>query len=143
MPFILKNIESKLFADDTTLFKSADDVNTVILEFQQALIPFTNWCKYNKLDINWSKTEFMFICDKRKILLPSEIFIDGIPISVVTSFRLLGVIIDNKLSFTAHASSICSIINRKLFSINRLFYLATSVKIQIFKSFILKVSTKK
>ena len=69
-------------------------------------------CKFNKLNINWAKT-------------------------VVSSFRLLGVILENKLNFGDHVNSICSIINRKLFSIKWLFYLATSVKMKFFKSFIL------
>ena len=87
--------------------------------------------------INWSKTEFMFICDKQNMVLPSSIMIDGNDVKVVSSFRLLGVILDNKLNFNAHVSATCSLINRKLFSIKRLFYLATSVKMQFFKSFIL------
>lgn len=137
LPFLLKRLESKLFADDTTLLKSGEDADTLIHDFKIALKPFIEWCKYNRLDINWSKTEFMFICDKRKVQLPEVIYIDGTPVKVVSSFKLLGVTIDNKLSFRAHVSAVCSIINRKLFSIKRLFYLATSVKMQFFKSFIL------
>ena len=45
--------------------------------------------------------------------------------------------LDSRLNFIYHASKVCSTINRKLFSIKRLFYLSTSVKIQFFKSFIL------
>ena len=79
----------------------------------------------------------MFICDKRKVVLPTSITIDGNEVKVVSSFRLLGVILDNKLNFSAHISATCLMVNRKLFSIKRLFYLATSVKMQFFKSFIL------
>ena len=61
------------------------------------------------------------------MVLPSLIMIDGNDVKVVSSFRLLGVVLDNKLNFNAHVSATCSLINRKLFSIKRLFYLATSV----------------
>jgi len=55
----------------------------------------------------------------------------------VTSFKLLGVTLDNKLTFTEHCSNLKKIINRKLYSIKRLFFLCTSVKIHFFKTFIL------
>jgi len=58
-------------------------------------------------------------------------------VEVVTSFKLLGVTIDNKLNFRLHAANIRLIVNKKMFSIKKLFYLAFSVKLQFFKSFIL------
>ena len=56
---------------------------------------------------------------------------------LVKSFKLLGVTIDNKLNFSKYVGDLRNNVNKRLFSINRLFYLATSVKIQFFKSFIL------
>ena len=48
-----------------------------------------------------------------------------------------GIIMDNKLNFLEYASKLRLIVNRKLFSIKKLFYLCTSVKLQFFKYFIL------
>ena len=87
----------------------------------------------------------MFVTNRR-VKLPKEITVDSknvnnklieIKVSVVTSFKLLGVTIDNKLTFTEHCSNIKKIVNWKMYSIKRLFYLCTSVKIQFFKTFIL------
>ena len=87
----------------------------------------------------------MFVTNKR-IKPPKEIIIDtkivnnktvDIKVSVVTSFKLLGVTLDNKLTFIEHCSNIKKIVNKKLYSINRLFFLCTSVKIHFFKTFIL------
>jgi hypothetical protein len=84
----------------------------------------------------------MFVTNKR-INLPKEIAVckdingTDIQVSVVNSFKLLGVTIDNKLNFSDHVSIVKKIVNRKLFSIKRLFYLCTSVKIHFFKTFIL------
>jgi hypothetical protein len=61
----------------------------------------------------------------------------GIKVSVVNSFKLLGVTLDNKLNFTEHSSNLKKIVNKKLYSIKRLFFLCTSVKIHFFKTFIL------
>ena len=87
----------------------------------------------------------MFVTNRR-VKLPKEITVDSknvnnklieIKVSVVTSFKLLGVTIDNKLTFTEHCSILKKIVNWKMHSIKRLFYLCTSVKIQFFKTFIL------
>jgi hypothetical protein len=89
----------------------------------------------------------MFVTNKR-VKLPKEI-VEGskaindkceeIKVSVVNSFKLLGVTIDNKLTFVEHCSNLKKIVNKKLYSIKRLFFLCTSVKIHFFKTFILRL----
>ncbi len=63
------NLVSKLFADDTTLYKTFElktkSLNDVILEFKQDIALFTNWCQWNRLDINWLKTFLMAISPKK------------------------------------------------------------------------------
>ena len=87
----------------------------------------------------------MFVTNKR-VKLPNEIFVNTkivngkiveTKVRVVSSFKLLGVTIDKKLNFSEHCSNIKRIVNRKLYSIKRLFFLCTSVKIHFFKRFIL------
>jgi hypothetical protein len=103
------------------------------------MIQLRDWCKYNKLDINWSKTKLMFVTNKHNALkeIPTKISFCGVMIEVVSNFILLGVNIDNKLNFFNHVSLLKAKVNKRLFSINKLFYLAKAVKIQFFKSFIL------
>jgi hypothetical protein len=135
----------KLFADDTTLGDVDKDLNILINRFISKLKTLLDWCQFNKLDINWSKTFFMFVTNKR-VKLPKEITvgtklvndkIEDIKVSVVNSFKLLGVTIDNKLIFTEHCSNLKKVVNKKLYSIKRLFFFCTSVKIHFFKTFIL------
>jgi hypothetical protein len=144
LAFIIE-LMCKLFADDTTLGDFDNDLDRLIKRFVEKLKVLLEWCYYNKLDINWSKTFFMFVTNRR-VKLPKEITVDSkninnklieIKVNVVTSFKLLGVTIDNKLTFTEHCSIIKKIVNWKMHSIKRLFYLCTSVKIQFFKTFIL------
>ena len=61
----------------------------------------------------------MFVTNKR-VKLPTEITISSkivnnetvdINVNVVTSFKLLGVTLDNKLTFTEHCSNLKKIIN--------------------------------
>ena len=83
----------------------------------------------------------MFVTNKR-VKLPNEIVVgskivnnkqEDIKVTVVTSFKLLGVTIDNKLTFIEHCSNLKKIVNKKMYSIKRLFFLCTSVKIHFFK----------
>jgi hypothetical protein len=69
----------------------------------------------------------MFITNKR-INTPSCIEFNGIKVEVVSQFKLLGVVNQFKLFVD---------INRKLYSINILFYLPYEIKLHFFKSFIL------
>ena len=79
----------------------------------------------------------MFITNNR-VKLPSEIPINSkITVKVLKTFKLLGIIFDNKLDFNEHCSNLKKIINRKLFRNRRLFHLSNTVKIQFFKTFIL------
>ena len=90
LPFLLKLI-CKLFADDTTLYKLDENLEHLISKFKEDLEPMITWCKYNKLDINWSKTFFMFVTNKRiKKSLPKEILINNQIVKVVDNFKLLG-----------------------------------------------------
>ena len=131
----MTGLNKKLFADDTTLYRSAKDCSILVNDFQFHKKPLTN-INFNKLDLNWSKTFFMFIKNK-KCKYPSFIDVDGSNISVVNSFKLLGVTLDDKLTFNDFINTTKKSVNTKLYSIKRLFYLSTSVKIQFFKTFIL------
>ena len=51
------------------------------------------------MDINWSKTFFMIITNQR-FKHPSTIEVLNINIEVVKTFKLLGVLIDDKLNFS-------------------------------------------
>ena len=131
LPYLLKQVMCKLFADDTSLYKSNKDIDELIKDFNKSIQPLSEWCTFNRLDINWSKTFCMFITNKN-IKKPKELLINGKTVKVVEDFKLLGVNLDSKLTFAKHTSMICLQINKKLFSIKRLFYLATSVKVQFF-----------
>ena len=87
-----------MFADDTTLFDADQDPRILINRFLEKIKPLLDWCFLNKLDLNWSKTYFMFVTNSRG-KLPSEISVKQIinnktvevSVKVVNSFRLLGV----------------------------------------------------
>ena len=75
----------KLFADDTTLGDVDKDLSTLINRFVNKLKTLLDWCQFNKLDINWSKTFFMFITNKR-VKLPKEMIVGSDKIGFIKKF---------------------------------------------------------
>ena len=90
------------------------------------------------MDINWSKTFFMIVTAKHKskMVIPNTIEVGTHSVAVTDSFKLLGVTIDNELTFKQHIVNICKSVNKKLFSIKKLFYLPFNVRLQFFKTLI-------
>ena len=90
----------KLFNDATTLYESDSNTNTLLSKFKNKLEPLFDRCKYNKLDINWSKAYFM----NKKGVFPKEIIFKNLFIQVVDDFKLIGIKLDNKLNFIKNSS---------------------------------------
>jgi hypothetical protein len=61
----------------------------------------------------------------------------GFEVEVVSEFRLLGIIIDDKLTFQSQVEALHKTVNKKVFALKRIFYLSSKVKLHFFKTFIL------
>ncbi len=70
--YIMLDALVKLFADDTTIILAHNDLKTLLTQFKRVFLQLNEWCKHNKLYINWSKTFNMFIHDKR--IVQSNLF---------------------------------------------------------------------
>ena len=70
LPYFLKNFLTILFADDTTLGLDDYNYNDLLDKFNISIMNLIQWCYYNKMDINWKKTEIMFIHNKKNITIP-------------------------------------------------------------------------
>jgi hypothetical protein len=66
-----------------------------------------------------------------------SILINSQTINVVDKFRLLGVLVNNKLKFDTYIAQQCLAINRRLFNIKKYILLATRSSMTFFKAFIL------
>ena len=66
--YFLSVAQAKLFADDTTLYHSGKDLPTIMKDFKLILPNLLEWCSKNRLDINWTKTFFMVISNKRSTI---------------------------------------------------------------------------
>ena len=100
-----------------TLVKYADDMTYLIVEGsdQGVIDEYHNakkWAIDNKLVINEGKTGCQCLKRNGKIDSPIE---DLKNIQIITEYRLLGVTIDNTLTFTSHVSKILSVCNQRFY----------------------------
>ena len=98
----LKSIECQtiLYADDTVV-SNKGNIETVGKDHDAALATVANWFHKNKLTINTTKTKHMVFAKGRN-LKQYKTTINRAEIEQISSFRYLGLIIDNQLKFKDH-----------------------------------------
>ena len=102
---VSKLLKLILFADDTNLFSSSDDLQKVCSEISTELCNLNVWFNVNKLSLNVAKTNFM-VFSGRKQVDNAVITIGNTSIERVSATKFLGVLIDDKLTWKQHISNI-------------------------------------
>ena len=106
---ISSNSMSLQYADDSTLCISTKTDHELSLEINATLNTIQNWCNKWRLNINTSKTKLMFFSSP-----PVEnFFLNGTMLNTCQSINVLGLLIDNKLSFADHRSLATTNMQRK------------------------------
>src|SRR6267154_1451177 len=112
LPSSVKKSKPKLFADDSNLFVTGNDL-TKLYETANSVLSFlSNWIYSNKLHINYDKTTYMLF-DPLKKLIPTHtpnqlptLLLDGRSIERIHVVKYLGVFIDDKLEWSDHINYI-------------------------------------
>ena len=131
-----------LFADDTSCLAEHNNLNDLIVFVNCELQKLANWFRSNKMDVNISKTKYIIFRTKGKqidnnippvtfndneigvqndpnnISILERVYIDN-PEQEHKYYKLLGVYLDEYLSFDKHVSYICAKLARANFCIKR------------------------
>ena len=102
------NLKVKLFADDTLLSMESDNYENLKTEVNLEINRVHKWLCANKLTLNVSKSKYMIIANKRKP--PKEDFevkINNVKLDRCSSYKYLGIFIDEDLSWKPHISYLC------------------------------------
>ena len=91
-----------LFANDTVLYNSNVNKETVELELQEDLNSLRKWLNNNKLTINVKKSKVMTFSTHSRKIEGISLGINGQILDTVDTYKYLRLIIDNKLSFQNH-----------------------------------------
>jgi exonuclease III len=90
-----------LFADDSNIFFTGNNIHHVINSMNQELSNVVLWLNSNKLSLNIDKSNFM-IFSRQKIRNHDSIYLNNIPLQRITETKFLGVYIDENLSWKRH-----------------------------------------
>jgi hypothetical protein len=94
----------KLFADDTAVLMSHENVEYLYIYAKQVVAKLFGWLTGNRLSLNLEKTIYMFFHvnkSHQKITIPTLVFND-IPIIQSSCTKYLGFLIDENLSMKDH-----------------------------------------
>lgn len=110
-----------IFADDTNLFHSHHDLNSLINIVNTELEKFSSWFKANRLSLNIKKTHFMIFHSRKKPINHSypAINISGFTIERVTSTKFLGIILDDHLTWIPHIKHVALKVAKNIGVINK------------------------
>ena len=125
----------RFYADDTTGYSSSLCPSTLQMNLQHNLDLLVSWFRKNLLAINNSKSQSMVF---NRVTLPKSFVIDSNQLDYVSQIKLLGVIIDNSLSFKACIKEICRKVNIKVSILCRIRkFIPLDVMVSLYKAFIL------
>ncbi len=101
------------FADDIASSLADQCLETLFSHLEYFLIRINDWCLANDILVNGKKTKFMivnkpnkFSSKKRSFALPNSVSTPFGPIERVSTFRYLGLLIDESLTFHDHVKMI-------------------------------------
>ena len=134
--FILDKCGKELYADDTTIY--VRDNNPMVLEHKVNLLleKMNKWYRENKLTLNPLKTQMMVLGNSFKYSF--RITLDGVIVSELDCLKILGVYIDNKLTYKQHIAHVKKSINLKLMALRRVRrFLTEDILVKMYQMFII------
>jgi hypothetical protein len=131
-----------MFADDTFALDSGSDLNTVISNVNREINKMAVWFRSNKLAVNINKTKYMIFRMRGKkieancpnveyneneigepfdptLVTPLERFHENHENTECRAYKLLGIYLDEHLSFDKHTAHITNKLTRSLYCIKK------------------------
>lgn len=134
LPLFTKFCFSDFYADDATFHTHSNSLTTIEYNLQTDGDTAKTWGKKNKMHIHYNKTTCMVLGTRQRLHDSPQLNlnIDGHDICNVSQQKLLGLVIDDKLTWSAHLDNLCSALSSKISLLRKL---ATYVSIDALKKF--------
>ena len=93
-----------LYADDTNIYVSSENLDDLLPEVNRDLERCKQWFDLNRLNLNSSKSHYIHFHRKQKVMHPYRgvLYVGDEEILRVTSTKFLGEVIDESLSWESH-----------------------------------------
>ena len=117
---VLKNSDIYNFADDNTISVASKNRDTLLETLKNESELAVNWFRNNNMIVNPDNFQLMLLQKSTGKVIQKKLQIDNNEIESENSVTLLGVAIDNRLSFDDHISKLC---NKASIQLNTIFRL--------------------
>ena len=111
LPLHIPSAQCDMLADDTTIHTSGQDVSAITAVLQSCLSDVVEWTHLNDMSLNPSKTKYVILTTRQKRQLlhsPSaNLSVGNQQITEVSDHKVLGVTIDNNLTWGPHIRDLC------------------------------------
>ena len=140
LPLYIKGL-CELFADDNSIHSNSPCLNILSSNLQESVNKLIEWTNLNHMSLNPQKTKCMCITTRQKrqnqVSSLNPIYISGERVTEVESHRVLGVTIDNNLSWSDHVHILSKQISQKVFQLSKIkHFLNTHARKQFFHAHI-------
>lgn len=124
LPLCVNACTTDMFADDTTVSTSCSSPESLASKINEDLVNIASWCASNAMSINVEKTKAMILSTKHKLKsnkdkIPDIIVNDNV-IQCTSHEKLLGVQIDDSLTWDHHIDTILKKCNSLLYLLSRI-----------------------
>ena len=124
LPLSLKYTVADIFADDTTISTSSKDIDVIVSSLNSDIENVRQWCENNMMALNIAKSKAMVISShcKGRFIDPTvaHLHCSNEQISINSNEKILGIIVDDKLSWDAHIYKLLKKCNSYLFLLSRI-----------------------
>ena len=126
-----------LYADDSSLFLSDNDLDRLVIRFNDELQNISQWLYINKLILNVKKTNYIIFTNKNIITDDIEVKINGNVVQRCNSLTFLGIQIDYKMSWHVHIEAICNKLSKVVGILYKLKHFPYKILLMIYNALFL------
>ena len=106
------------FANDNTIYDCGEDLSNILENLKHDMKILLKYFRINSLQANPGKFQFMILEEKKRNSV--KLIIDSTEIEESIKIVLLGIAIDNLLTFNEHIDNLCRRANYKLYALRRI-----------------------
>ena len=108
---LASNLGTWLFADDTVLVESASNLQILQTKMNEQIDKVQTWLSANKLSVHYvNKSQYMLVNSNNNTRIEDggfELKMAGHILDRTKTYKYLGLIVDEKLSWTEHLNEVC------------------------------------
>ena len=142
MPELVQKAKISQYADDTVIYASGHSETDIAVNLNLDLGRLTKWCRENKLHVNCNKTKYLTFGPRGKTsaCVGSNLEMDGSKLNRVTTYKYLGITLDQNLTYDSHLAILARNVRHKVYLLRTVRpHLTIYAALQIYKTMILPI----